>query len=293
MVWRGRLLGMLIGIWMPIPMGWLLGFLLGWLLYDRPRNKAIFAGQQFLFGGAKNATMVYGTFALLGYVARGDGSIKREHIALAENTMNMMRLTPEGRARAIAAFNRGKSNDFDLDLEIENLNQALQGNRIIISYVLEFLVQMALVDAKVEPEEHRRLCAIAERMGVAEMYVDALIKARLDQMRFHQSGYYYYGGNSQSGYGEEQNSGYDEGASYGNAAADSSKLADAYALLGVSEDASWEEVRKAHKRLMLKYHPDRLKSQGIPEEMIRTYTDKAKDIQAAFDLIKRTRGEKN
>ena len=42
---------------------------------------------------------------------------------------------------------------------------------------------------------------------------------------------------------------------------------------------------------MLKYHPDRLASQGLPPEMVRLYTQKAQDIQAAFDLIKKARGE--
>ena len=51
-----------------------------------------------------------------------------------------------------------------------------------------------------------------------------------------------------------------------------------------------DEVKKAHKRLMLKYHPDRLASQGLTPEMIKLYTEKAKDIQAAFDLIKKERG---
>lgn len=294
MVWRGRIFGLLIGLFMPVPFGWLIGMFLGWVLYDKPRNQAIYAGQQFMFSKGHNEVMVFGTFALLGYVARGDGSIKREQIALAENCMNMMRLTSEGRARAIAAFNRGKSNEFDLALEIENLNKVVAGNRIIISYILEILIQMALVDAKVEPEEHRRLCEIARSFGVGEALVDALIQARQSEMRFRQGGFYSGGSQQGYGYGGDAGQGYDGGSSYsGNAQADASKLADAYALLGVSADASWEEVRKAHKRLMLKYHPDRLKSQGIPEEMIRTYTDKAKDIQAAFDLIKRTRGEKN
>ena len=52
-------------------------------------------------------------------------------------------------------------------------------------------------------------------------------------------------------------------------------------------------MRTAYKRLMNKYHPDRLKAQGVPEALVRTYTEKAKDISAAFELIKQARGEKN
>ena len=52
-----------------------------------------------------------------------------------------------------------------------------------------------------------------------------------------------------------------------------------------------EEVKRAHKRLMLKYHPDRLASQGLPPEMIKLYSQKAQDIQAAYNLIKESRHE--
>ena len=59
----------------------------------------------------------------------------------------------------------------------------------------------------------------------------------------------------------------------------------------MTADTPFEEIKKNHKRLMLKYHPDRLASQGLPPEMVRLYTQKAQDIQAAFDLIKKARGE--
>ncbi len=84
----------------------------------------------------------------------------------------------------------------------------------------------------------------------------------------------------------------DESRSYNGNYSSQSKLDAAYKVLGIEKSASDDEVKKAHRRLMLKYHPDRLASQGLTEEMIRMYTEKAKDIQAAFDLIKKERGLK-
>ena len=290
MSYRGRLLGALIGFFLPIPFGTILGFILGWALYDNPRNKlaenAGSAGYAFKFTKGYNETLIYGTFALLGYVARGGGIIKREQILIATQCMNMMKLDdPESRRKAQEAFNHGKGENFNLDLETAKLKAAVGRNAGVISYLLEILVQMALADAVVEQEEHRRLCEIAQRLGVPVTAMERLIQIRIAEMQFRR-GFYGYSGQTDSGH--ERSSQEESRTSQ-----EASSLSDAYRILGVSENASWDEVRKAHKRLMLKYHPDRLKSQGVPEEMIRTYTEKAKDIQAAFDCIKRSRGEKN
>ena len=40
------------------------------------------------------------------------------------------------------------------------------------------------------------------------------------------------------------------------------KLDEAYRTLGINESASDDEVRQAYRRLALKYHPDRIASQG-------------------------------
>jgi ferredoxin len=50
-----------------------------------------------------------------------------------------------------------------------------------------------------------------------------------------------------------------------------------YAVLGVSEKASYKEIRHAYRRLARKYHPDR-NSSSLAEEMI-------KKINAAFEVL--------
>jgi molecular chaperone DnaJ len=50
-----------------------------------------------------------------------------------------------------------------------------------------------------------------------------------------------------------------------------------YAVFGVSEKASYKEIRHAYRRLARKYHPDR-NSSALAEEMI-------KKINAAFEVL--------
>ena len=53
-----------------------------------------------------------------------------------------------------------------------------------------------------------------------------------------------------------------------------------YEVLGVSTDASQEEIKKAYKELMKKYHPD-----AHPEDNTDYYERKAKILNAAYDVL--------
>ncbi len=67
-------------------------------------------------------------------------------------------------------------------------------------------------------------------------------------------------------------------------------LDDAYKALGVTKDSTDAEVKRAWRKLMSQYHPDKLIGQGMPEDMIAMATEQAKEIQVAYDLIKKSRG---
>ena len=46
---------------------------------------------------------------------------------------------------------------------------------------------------------------------------------------------------------------------------------DYYAALGVAKTASDEEIKKAYRRLAMKYHPDHTKGDPEAEEKFKTY----------------------
>ena len=63
-------------------------------------------------------------------------------------------------------------------------------------------------------------------------------------------------------------------------------------MLGVSESASNQEIKKAYRKLMSEHHPDKLAAKGVPDEMIRMATEKTAEISKAYDMIKDNRGFK-
>ncbi len=65
-------------------------------------------------------------------------------------------------------------------------------------------------------------------------------------------------------------------------------LESAYKVLEISSSATDDEVRKAYKRMALKYHPDKVSTLG--EDVQKAAEEKFKNVQEAYEKIKKSRG---
>ena len=126
--------------------------------------------------------------------------------------------------------------------------------------LLVYLIIMGLSDGHLNSAEEELLRAIAGRLGYHQTAFDQLLGMIINQAHFA-------GGQSTS----------------------SNALEDAYKALGVSKDSTDQEIKHAYRKLMSQYHPDKLMGQGVPEEMIAVATEQAKEVQTAYDLIKKNR----
>jgi DnaJ like chaperone protein len=61
----------------------------------------------------------------------------------------------------------------------------------------------------------------------------------------------------------------------------------AYRILEVTPDASDEELKKAYRRMALKYHPDRVAHLG--DDMQKAANSKFQELNAAYEQIKKQR----
>jgi DnaJ like chaperone protein len=62
----------------------------------------------------------------------------------------------------------------------------------------------------------------------------------------------------------------------------------AYRILEITPDASDEELKKAYRRMALKYHPDRLAHLG--DDVQKAANSKFQELNAAYEKIKKERG---
>jgi len=63
-----------------------------------------------------------------------------------------------------------------------------------------------------------------------------------------------------------------------------------YAILGASRTDSIDDIKKKYRKLVSEYHPDKIASKGLPEEFIKFANDKFREIQEAYDAIKKEKG---
>ena len=62
-----------------------------------------------------------------------------------------------------------------------------------------------------------------------------------------------------------------------------------FAILKSKSSDSNDQIKKRYRKLVLEYHPDKIASKGLPEEFMKFANDKFREIQEAYEVIKKER----
>jgi len=259
MSWWGKIIGGIAGYLILGPFGVLIGVIIGNQFdagFYRFGNFEA-SGKDWISGNQERVQTTFFTalFSVMGHVAKADGQVTHDEIAMAKSVMQQMSLNETQTRIAIELFNKGKQPDFKLDEILKQLKFECRRRRTVMQMFLEVLLQAAYADGVMHPSEKKIISFIADELGFTE--------AELAQLEALILGHHNV-----------------VGASTGVS------LDDAYAVLGVSKNASAAEVKKAYRRMMNQHHPDKLVSKGLPEEMIKMATAKTQEIKAAYEKIK-------
>ena len=248
----GAILGAIFGGFAGLFIGAFIGYAAGQL------------ARYFIVGSLRVAQsqLVESTFSIMGALCKADNVVTRDEINAVEQIFGMFRLQGAARELAKAAFNRGKQPGFDLDAEVDRFAQISRGRGPLLQLFLQVQCMAVAADGRIDPAEHAMLVRIARRLGLTEADVsqlEALLRAAT-------------GGPSTAGARPQQD-----------------RLADAYAALGLSADASPAEIKRAYRKLISQNHPDKLASRGLPESMRPVAEERSRELNAAYDLIKGAR----
>ncbi len=253
-----KLIGVIAGFYFFGFFGVFLGLFIG-SFFDRMRAYGS-GGINPLQNALRQAVFLETVFISMGKLAKADGHVSEDEIAHVEQFMQKLNMTAEHRQQAIKLFKQGADPAFDIAPTYQRFLAVCGHTKNLKEVLLVYLIVMALADGHFHPAEEALLTGIAAHLG----YDQATFKRMLD-MVLNQSHF---------------------GAGQANAAA---ALDDAYKALGVTKDSSDAEIKRAYRKLMSQYHPDKLMGQGVPEDMIAMATEQAKEIQLAHDLIKKNR----
>lgn len=251
MQWTGKLIGGLLGSFMG-PWGIAMGAALGHQ-YDvnASRRGLRPPGEQFFRS----------TFLVMGHVAKADGRVTEREITAARSVMQSLRLTPAQVQMAIALFNDGKQQHFNLEAETARLRAACHSQPEILRVFVEIQLRFALWGSDMSGAARTRVTHMAGMLGVSPQ-----LFARLEAAL--------------------------RGEARGAAAAPTSEArsAAAYRTLEVDPTVADAELVKSYRRLMSKHHPDKLKANGLPESMLEHAKQRTQAIREAYELLREQRG---
>ncbi|NOX42214.1 MAG: co-chaperone DjlA [Gammaproteobacteria bacterium] len=265
MAWWGKLVGGAFGFMLGGPLGALMGAALG---HNLDKGLDGFSGDSVLLGAGETervqTAFFTAIFSVMGHMAKADGRVTHDELDLARNLMIHMQLSPDQRKAAMNLFGEGKQSQFPLDDVLDQFRNECRGRRNLIQMFLEMLVSTALADGEVHSTEKKLLVYISGKLGFSHAQFEQLLSLIQAQQQ-------YTADYDSPGKSREE------------------KLKEAYAVLGVSEAASDEQVKRAYRKLMNEHHPDKLVSKGLPEEMMKIATEKTQEIKAAYEQIKAAR----
>lgn len=206
-------------------------------------------------------------FMLLGHVAKADGRITETEIKLTESWMERMGLNADHKREAIRLFKVGAEPIFNIDNVLRDFKFHSSRSPNLIQMLLVYLINLAMADGELHEKEEQILRLVAEKLGFSSFIFDQILRMVRAQNTF--GGEDAFAGTRQAPRADE--------------------VALAYEALGVSASADDADVKKAYRKLMSQYHPDKLIGQGMPEDMIKAATERSQEIQKAYDVIKKAR----
>lgn len=255
MLWPATLLGAAAGLALASIPGALLGGLLGQVLDRRMRVQSLEHLRQLL--GRKPAALDDEDllFMLIGRLAKSDGRVLDSHIQTARNEMQRLGLDEPARRRAMQAFNRGKQ---VADNELRAPLRALHHRPERSEALLRTCWRMAWADRRVSDAEARLIRQWGIWLGWRREALSALA-AEYEPTRK---------------VAEVKTSDYQA----------------ALRLLGVQADSEPAVIKRAYRRLISRHHPDKLAGSGATPAQLRVATDKTRELQVAYELVRQRHG---
>ncbi len=193
-----------------------------------------------------------GAFSMLARIASVDGAVsEKERQKVQEFIRTDLRLGPFEEEAAWKVFDAALVGEGTFEQFASQFYQNFALAPNILQLMVDIFYRVAAADGRVTSSEEALIRRAALIFRIPSSFVDALSR------------------------------------NYGGVASAGDRC---YAILGLTKDASNEEVKRAYRKMSIEFHPDTLAAKGMGEEFLNHATAKFRDIQGAYDAIKQERG---
>ncbi|MBP5527784.1 MAG: TerB family tellurite resistance protein [Bacteroidales bacterium] len=259
--------------WLFAGLGWAIGGPIGALL-GYWIGKAISSDKQI--GGGNGAEYSYhrgpyrntGTqqdinvalMVLIAAVMKVDGQVKRSELDYVKRFL----LANYGEERGKAML-KVLQQMVQKDIPIDQVCAQIKTNTDYTTryHMVDFLFGIGGADGEFHQSELNMLRLIAQYLGISTSDYTSIFERHV--------------GYSDPNYSNSSRS----------SSSSSSYSKDPYRVLGIDSSATDDEVKKAYRRMAMKYHPDRVA--GMSEELQRNAAEQMKEINQAYEVIKERR----
>ena len=144
--------------------------------------------------------------------------------------MTNLGLSAERKQEAIKFFKIGAATDFSTQLCVRSFVQVSNRHFNLKNQLLSYLISLALADGELHSQEESILRMVAIDLGFSKSNFEELIRMIGAQTHFGKRG---------------------------SSMTSQDKLSDAYSALGVASTSSDMAIKKAYRKLAMKWHPDK------------------------------------
>jgi DnaJ like chaperone protein len=189
--------------------------------------------------------------SLAAKVAKADGGVSSAEVRSFDNFLREQ-LGMEADERRVAAriFNEARDSSVPAEDFARQIRTLLGHDRARLRDLISLLMSIAMADGAYHAAEEKMIRSIAREFGLSERD-------------------------------------YDEAVSMFNPRAG---LKTSYAVLGLDDSATNDEVKKAYRRMAREYHPDMVANKGLGEDFQKFAAEKMRAVNSAYDSIKEARG---
>lgn len=218
--------------------------------------------------------VVASIMALSAMIAKSNGSVSKEEVRYIKQFVSaQFGISSEAINDYAGAFDYGKNHPEAYQTFTNMINSYYSNRQIIfaISYLFIGLSLQGEGTAAKETETRKILSAL----GVSAYEYEALKRAFTGES-------YGYGGSYSGGYGYN-------GAGGMGGPSQSDLIKKYTEVLGVAPDASLAEIKKAYRKLVKEYHPDKLASGSMPDDYIAFANQKIREINEAYEYLEKVK----